>query len=583
MAQQILLKRGSKVYENYLLLQNALNNLAWTPGEPVVASYLNEKLEKRTIIAIGVAIGIENANNSDCYRVILEEKSVNDAISSLQGTLSVLADTLSDHVETLANGTGKDAISGHVINSDESEIEFTNGIGKIKNASIALNKLATSASSGILGYKSSDLNPTDGAAPVKVLTWDDIASALIEHANFKPFNGAVVGGIEPTSDDGKLRITLGDGLIAAADGDNAVKISIDGELGGQQGALNVTTAEGSQIIFSGTTDALKGEFPSALQFKSAPSITEGAVSVGDPGDNDDSALIPTVSYVREKIKSAIAETDAMTYKGVLDPTVDGFTLPSGNSGDTYKISKNGSILGLGDVHVGDMVICTSDDTSANTPASWDLIEVHDGSISAPVSAVDGNIAVFTQGGAALVDSNVQAEDLLLKGSTTIVVNDGLTGGGVLGNGELTISHNTVEVTDETTGDVITDITVNEYGHVTSITRGEGSKITLEREADENLEGAWVGNSLAAGLQISGVSLESNTLKVFASKVPGKVRLTSESELKYLGEAITGKSKDLLNTDENIKGTEYSVSVEQDAENGIMQLSVVIDKIDGGTF
>ena len=85
------------------------------------------------------------------------------------------------------------------------------------------------------------------------------------------------------------------------------------------------------------------------------------------------------------------------------------------------------------------------------------------------------------------------------------------------------------------------------------------------------------------MQISGVSLESNTLKVFASKVPGKVRLTSESGLKYLGEAITGKSKDLLNTDENIKGTEYSVSVEQDAENGIMQLSVVIDKIDGGTF
>ena len=461
MAQQILFKRGSNVYESYLLLQNALNKLAWTPGEPVVASYLNEKLEKRTIIAIGVATGVENANNSDCYRVILEEKSVNDAISSLQGTLSVLADTLSDHVETLANGTGEGAISGHVINSDESEIEFINGIGKIKNASIALNKLATSASSGILGYRSNELNSTDGAAPVRVLSWSEIASALIEHANFKSFNGAVVGGIEPTIDDGKLRITLGDGLIAAADGDNAVKISIDGELGGQQGALNVTTAEGSQIIFSGTTDALKGEFPSALQFKSAPAITEGAVSVGDAGDNDDSSLIPTISYVREKIKSAIAETDAMTYKGVLDPTVDGFTLPAGNSGDTYKVSKAGSISELGEVHVGDMVICTKDNTDAGKPGNWDLIEVHDGSISAPVSAVDGNIAVFAQNGAALVDSEVKASDLLLKGaSTRITVNNGLSASGELGSEEgLTISHDAVTVSDETEGDVITDITV----------------------------------------------------------------------------------------------------------------------------
>lgn len=578
MAQQILLKRGSKVFDNYLQLQAALKNLVWVEGEPVVASYLNEKLEKRTIIAIGIANGIENADNSDCYRVILEEKSVNDAISSLQGTLSVLAGTLSDHADTLANGTGENAISGHVVNSDESEIEFTNGIGKIKNASIALNKLATSASPGILGYKSTEISPTDGAAPVRVLSWDDIASALAEQAGFKPFNGAVIGGIEPSIEDGKIRITLGNGLIAAADGSSAVKISIDGELGNQQGALDITTAEGSQIIFSGSTDALKGELATNFQFKSAPSITEGAVTVGDPRDNDDSSIIPTVSYVRAKIKDAIAETDAMTYKGTLDPTVDGFVLPAGNSGDTYKVSKAGSISGLGEVHVGDMVICTEDNTEAGVPGNWDLIEVHDGSISAPVSAADGNIAVFAQGGAALVDSEVKASDLLLKGaSTRITVNNGLSASGELGSEEgLTISHDVVTVSDETEGDVITDITVNEYGHVTSITRGEGNKLTLERNADET--GAWLDDgNLAAGLQISGISLNSNTLSVFASKIPGKVRVSGEAGLKYLGEAIIGKKT------EELDNNEYSVSVKPDENNGELQLSVVIDKIDGGTF
>ena len=205
-----------------------------------------------------------------------------------------------------------------------------------------------------------------------------------------------------------------------------------------------------------------------------------------------------------------------------------------------------------------------------------MIEVHDGSISAPVSAVDGNIAVFAQSGAALVDSEVKASDLLLKGATHITVTNGLSASGELGSEEgLTISHDVVTVSDETEGDVITDITVNEYGHVTSITRGEGNKLILERNADET--GAWLdGGNLAAGLQISGISLNSNTLSVFASKIPGKVRVSSEAGLKYLGEAIIGKNTELVDN-------EYSVSVKPNENNDELQLSVVIDKIDGGTF
>lgn len=139
-------------------------------------------------------------------------------------------------------------------------------------------------------------------------------------------------------------------------------------------------------------------FPTTYAPISSPTFTGVPKLSASPTSTNDHA-IADVNYVLTKIDSKLAENDAMIYKGtVAAPTSlpathnkgwtykasAAFTIPAGTS--TYTTARN--------VEIGDMLICNTDDTSANND-HWDVIQGNiDGAVTGPTSATNLNIAVF---------------------------------------------------------------------------------------------------------------------------------------------------------------------------------------------
>lgn len=560
MSQQILFKRGTVVYTDLSKAKDAFDKLTWTAGEPVIASYL-ENSNIRLLFAIGIADG----EGSSCYRII----SNFDEVKDLQQLFVDTDKNLSSHIEALANGT----TAGHVINSEDSAIEFIDGVAKLKEGSVSLDTLVQSAASGIIGVKSEDL-ATGGKA--SLMTWEEVIVEL-GSAGFNTFKKITVGGqsIEAASLQDSLEINLDSNFTVTKDGK---KLNVSFTAGEAEFNTSLTTASGP-IKISGTTDAIVTEFnmseDEGIAFPLPPTI-ENSVQVGSLGDNEKSAAIPTVGYVVQKINKALAETDSMHYKGVFDPSTE--TLPAGDAGDTYKISVNGTVEGLGELHAGDMIICNADGTGAGDSSKWDLIEVHNGSLMGPADATSGNLLVFENNNT-VSDSGVSVNDIVTK-STKVTAGDGLeldssNKTGVLAS-DVKISHSKVNVTetDKETGDVVKSVTVNEFGHVTEVVYGEASK-SLEL-AHGGEDGSWSNNYLTAGKFINGISLTDNVLTAYATDLPGTVRISGTSKLGFLKDLVAGKS----NIDND---NEYAISTSHDTVNNKLELSVVIDKIDGGTF
>ena len=95
-----------------------------------------------------------------------------------------------------------------------------------------------------------------------------------------------------------------------------------------------------------------------------------------PGDTSNQYQINAVALsglTREAIEqrfTTIESFDALRYMGTL---AAGASLPSASKGDVYKVTSKGTIANAA-VEVGDMLICNKDDTAANTPANWDIIQ-----------------------------------------------------------------------------------------------------------------------------------------------------------------------------------------------------------------
>lgn len=74
------------------------------------------------------------------------------------------------------------------------------------------------------------------------------------------------------------------------------------------------------------------------------------------------------------VDGLIAAADALTFQGGLDASGVN-QLPAGDAGDFYKITVAGNFNGTtASLRVGQAVICTTDATSANTPANWIFLE-----------------------------------------------------------------------------------------------------------------------------------------------------------------------------------------------------------------
>lgn len=568
MSQQILFKRGAENFNNRTAAIEKFNTLTWSTGEPVIANYIESGVI-RILFAIGVSDGVGSSN----YRIISDFETV----SQLTTALNNLSTALGTHEGVLATGTGEGAIAGHVINSDESDIEFIDGVGKLKEGSLAIKSLASSAASGIIGYKSNDI-AAGGEASASLLTWDNVLNEL-NTAGLKVFGSIKIGkssdnlgtavNLKPSFLGQELVITTDDNFTVSSPETGKLHISLNADLSDVGSELK-TLDDKQPIQISGTTAGIITSFnENGVELPGGS--TAFTLTPNGAGDNDASALIATVGFVNKKINSVLESNDAMHYMGTFDPTTQ--TLPAGNAGDTYKISVDGEIADLGSVHVGDMIICNEDNTAEGTASKWDLIEVHNGSLIAPEGAVGGNLVVFGSGNA-VSDSGVSLNDLLTKTTTGITAGEGLAGGGNFASGNITISHAEIETVTEGSGDVITGVETNSQGHVTKIIKGNiGNSLTLNKQG--NWETDTTSNYTTFNNFVNGVSLADGVLTVFASEMPGTVRVAKGKALGYLSDVII--SKDALTLGNN----EYAISAAQ--KDSKIELSVVIDKIDGGTF
>lgn len=124
---------------------------------------------------------------------------------------------------------------------------------------------------------------------------------------------------------------------------------------------------------------------SAVSFVKSVTLSGHTLSGTVQEADDDVATgtsIPTTAAVKSYVDSALGANDAMVYMGVLEATADGIYTPAANCGDTYKVSAAGKVNGV-NVQVGDMFICTTDNTEAATSANaatvqnnWNVIQAN---------------------------------------------------------------------------------------------------------------------------------------------------------------------------------------------------------------
>lgn len=173
-----------------------------------------------------------------------------------------------------------------------------------------------------------------------------------------------------------------------------------------------------------------------------------------PTTNTDAA---TKAYV----DGILGANDAMIYKGVIDCSADP-NYPAGNAGDTYKASVAGHVGGAAGVTVvaGDMIICTTDGTSAGTQAAvganWNVIHVNaaSGTVISSTSGVTDNAIVrmdsttgaIVQTSLVTIDDsgsiNIPSGQSFKVNGTAIATNANHTGD-VTGDGALTIASKAV--------------------------------------------------------------------------------------------------------------------------------------------
>ena len=188
--------------------------------------------------------------------------------------------------------------------------------------------------------------------------------------------------------------------------------------------------------------------------------------------------------------STLESFDALRYQVAL---AAGATLPKAEKGDVYKVTSKGTIAGA-KVEVGDMLICNTDGTPANTPANWDIIQ---GNID--VDAIlahhhTGNVT-FSSSTKTLTHSVTPTEaDLTAtfsKGSATVTGNHGHTAsgsfdytpGGSIENTSITPTG-TVKLTAPTTA-ATGDVTLKPSGTVAASTSSFVTGVTVSNHAEHN--------------------------------------------------------------------------------------------------
>lgn len=122
-------------------------------------------------------------------------------------------------------------------------------------------------------------------------------------------------------------------------------------------------------------------------------------------DNVSEQVLPTRSAICRSLNNLLQASQALYYKGTIDPTNSSSIPSSAKVGDVYIFSKAGTCFGQG-VEVGDMAICSAVNGSTIT---WNIIQMNiDGAVRSNTnSTTDGELVLFdSTSGKVVKNSNI---------------------------------------------------------------------------------------------------------------------------------------------------------------------------------
>lgn len=214
----------------------------------------------------------------------------------------------------------------------------------------------------------------------------------------------------------------------------AIALGIDGTLGLDHGGTGKTNAKDSANVLLDSLDTWSAD-PTDDTLLIRHNLTATNKTYGKI------AFSTVWNYIKSKADTtyagidALAVANALVYKGVIagvttsDNNAYGALTPAADCGDTYKVSVAGFINGLR-VEIGDMLICTTDNTAAATDSgdtiyttirnNWNIIQTSEGSVSTSSTSSTDNAIVRWDGT-----------------SGRVIQNSGIT---IDDNGNLLISH-----------------------------------------------------------------------------------------------------------------------------------------------
>lgn len=358
------------------------------------------------------------------------------------------------------------------------------------------------------------VTPSGGTAQTVKITPSIADNALTSTTISGTVTGSTSGTAGVTGTVGAPAVTVNKKTVTDALGYTPVNESKTAAASGT--ALSLVTT-GEKATWNGKQDAITST--NKLSSSLVSGLGDAAAKGVDTSITLDttSTNLPTSAAVAGLVSSSIAAADAMVYKGTLGTggTITALPNTTAKIGWTYKVITAGTYDGKV-CEEGDMIICLTAGSSSKN-ATWTVVQNNiDGAVTGPASATSGHYAVFDgatgkvikDGGAIFthptgktltsglykitVDANghVTAGTAVVKADITsigIPGQDTDTKVTAVGNHYTPTGGTAQSVPSSTTtsltlgtSTVITSVTIDAAGHVTSVGGGKLPSIDTHR-------------------------------------------------------------------------------------------------------
>lgn len=476
--QIISFKKNQNLFQNEEEALNALRSMKFTVGEPIVAMYGPSWGEAKLILAIGK----RTAAGDTAFDII----ATSNNIDNVNIDITELQNKLTEHEDVLANGE----TPGHVMSGRN--ITFINGYGYVNQLSHKLTISGTTAST----FDGSQDVTVDIPLPSDTLPLQDGSQALAGTS----LKWARADHVHPAQKD------ISGNAGSASKLDSQRTINITGAVTGTaytdlSSNVVIDTAVNHNHTISDLVgyDSLIGSIDSKASLDS-PAFT-GIPTAPTPEEGTSSTQIATTEFVVNEVISRIEDisSSSFSYRGTLGTSGNISSLPDSHMvGDIYLCITGSPEINGKQTSPGDIVICTVTSTSASD-SDWTVLQ--------------GNIY------------------------TTITPGNGLTGGGNLEEGNVTISHATKPSSGTSqggSGTFVSSISTDDFGHISEVNKlnfiGRATSGTGKYLSEVWIDGNEIkGNSLSLpSLSISGGEEEVDKYVTGINNLNGNIVVTKKS-------------------------------------------------------